>query len=623
VRGLYDPHAHPFTRIVHGLATSWDPSIVATRFPNNVFAAAWSPCSRSIAISWDGHPPTVEILDAATLMRTTILEPPTGGAWYFNHKLIFSPDGGLLTWFCDMGSDRGELISWDLQTGVRVSAISAEDLPRYDPSPITYSACGTMLGVLSCGLGNTTINTYNVLSGTHIYSHSVVKGSVSDRIWTHGECIRFATMTPESITTWEVGFTSAHAPAEVETLSIPDGCHNPDSFLVHPTFSRLALAHKRSVRVWDTQDSKFLLGPTRVVQVYGMSFSLDGHFFACNGVIPEGGSAAIHLWKESHTGYVLHRRLPSNLGAGRPFISPDGRSVIAISTFAIQLWQTMDSTTSPSTISAPTSESDDDCFVIGFSPDETLAAVVRKRDETVTVLDLKSGIPRLTIDTGMEVYGLGVTGSSIVVVSDENIVTWNLPAGDRIPNLRVNVTDSVRTATFSHNYFHDDPPCPAISTSPDLHRIAVAETTTDYDDGTLVSGLCLYDVPTGQQLDTATAYQNESSFPIPWFTPDGREVWCVGDEGEVDRWELVEDTESDATELEYLGSTTHLPDGFPRESPRGYQVVDGRWILSPGGKRLFWLPPEWRSHEWRRMWDKRFLALLHDELPEAVILELE
>jgi len=503
VRRLYDPHARPLTRIVHGLPTSWDPSIVATRFPSNIFAAAWSPCSRSIAISWGGNPPMVEVLDAATLVRINILEFPTG-VWGHGRQLIFSPDGRLLTWFGFHETRYGKLISWDLQTGVLVSAISAEDLPRYDPSRITYSACGTMFGVLSCGSDDTTINTYNALSGTHVCSRTV-KGLVSREIWTHGECLRFATMTLGSITMWEAEFASTHVPTKVETLSIPDNCQNPKTFLAHPTLPQFALIHKERVRVWDTQDSKFLLD-TVDAKPWGMSFSPDGRFFAFNGTVLEGGDTGICLWMESHTGYVLHRKLTSNFEAGRPFISPNGGSVIAFSNYVIQLWQTTDSTTSLSTVSVPTSQCGANGFVLGFSPDEALAAVVRKRDKTVTVLDLKSGTPQLTIDTGMWVYGLGFTGSSIVVISDKKIVTWNLPAGDHIPNLRVNATDSVQTTTFDHDYSDTDQPSPAISVSPDLRRIAAVEVVSD-DGLNPMSCLYLHDMPTGQHLGTVIADQ--------------------------------------------------------------------------------------------------------------------
>jgi len=580
------------------------------RFPGYVTAAAWSPCSRSIAISWGKYPPTVEILDAATLVRLTILEFPTDNLGT-GSRLIFSPDGRLLTWYgpSDMG---WKLISWDLQTGVVVSAIFAGE-GRHSGS-IAYSACGTMFGVLSHDpedFDDTTIDTYNALSGTRIRSHAIVEGLVSGEIWAHGECFRFATMTPGSITTWEAGFISTHAPTEVETLSIPDGCCDPGSFLAHPTLPRVALFHQGRVRVWDAQDSKFLLDSAHGAYDDTVSFSPDGRFFACAG-------AVIHLWKEFDTGYILHQKLISNFEATGPLISPNGRSVIAFGGSVIQLWRTMDSTTSLSTVSAQTSRSSDNDFVLGFSPDEALAAVVRKMDKTITVLDLKSGIPRLTINTEMEVYGLGVTGSSMVAIGEGKIVTWDLPAGDHVPGLRANITDSVRTATFDIVRHSIHQPPPAISISPDLHHVAVVWNhfypTRSY--------LHLYDMHTGQHLQTVT--RDLHSIYSPWFTPDGREVWSVRYHGgPVDGWKIVEDSKSDITELEYLGSTTHQADGPPWQSSCGYQVTGGWWILGPSGKRLFWLPPQWRSYEWKRMWGRRFVVFLDYELPEAVILELE
>jgi len=605
VRGLYESRARPLTRIVHGLQTSWDPSIAATRFLRIVTAATWSPCSRSIAISWGTSPPTVEILDAATLMRLTVLEFPMGDLDH-TKQLIFSPDGRLLTSLVTYGAG-GKLISWDLQTGVVVSAISAER-GHYSDS-IAYSACGTIFGVLSHG-SDVTVNTYNVLSGTHICSH-LVEGLVKGKIRAHGECLRFTTMTPGSIITWEAGFASTHVPTKVEILPIPDGRHDLESLLVHPTLPRVAFIHKGRVGVWDTQHSKFLLDSAHEVFDYTMSFSPDGRFFASNGVTPEYGFTGIYLWKESHTGYVLHQRLISNSSTTGLLISPNGRSVIAFGGATIQLWHTTESTTSRSVVSAQTSRSNDRDFVLGFSPDEALAAVVREGDRTITVVDLKPGVPRLTIDAGMEVYGLGVSGSNVVAIGEGEIVTWDLPAGDHVLDLRANITDSVRTVTLGHDIGR---PGLDILMSPDLHHVAIVRYA-----GPNYSYLGLYDAHTGQHLQTVT---HDHSIYTPWFTPDGREVWCARKNGGLDGWKIVEDSKSDVTGLEYLGSTEHRPDGPPSRSPRGYQVRD-EWILSPSGKRLFWLLPQWRGFYRREVWGKRFLALLGRELPEAVILELE
>jgi len=528
--------------------------------------------------------------------------------------LIFSPDGRLLTSSvsCVAG---GKLISWDLQTGVVVSAISAEG-GHYSGS-IAYSACGTIFGVLFDGSDNpndATVSTYDVLSGTHICSH-LVGGLVGGEIRAHGECLRFTTMTPGSITTWEAGFASTHAPTKVETLPIPDGCRDPEFLLVHPTLPRIALICEWRVCVWDTQHSKFLLDPAHEVFNHTMSFSPDGRYFASSGVTPEGEFAGIYLWKESHTGYVLHRRLISDSSTTGPLISPNGRTVIALGGATIQLWHTMESTTSHSAVSAQTSWSSDYDFVLGFSPDEALAAVVRKKDKTITVVDLKSSVPRLTIDAGMEVDGLGVTGSNVVAIGEGEIVTWDLPAGDHILDLRANITDSIRTVTFNNDRHRIGQLELDILMSPDLHHVAIVGSA-----GPNSSYLGLYDAHTGQHLQTVT---HDHFIYAPWFTPDGREVWCEKSDGRSVGWKIVEDSKSDVTELEYLGSTRNRPDGPPSRSPRGYQITDDQWILSPSGKRLFWLPPRWRLPERQRRWGGRFLALLGDELPEAVILELE
>jgi len=542
-------------------------------------------------------------------MRLTVLEFPMG---HLDHttRLVFSPDGRLLTW---SGSDKpgGKLISWDLQTGVVVSAISAGE--GYYPFSIAYSACGTIFGVLSYG-SNTTVNTYNVLSGTHICSH-LVGGLAKGEIRAHGECLRFTTMTPGSITTWEAGSASTHAPTKVETLPIPDSCRDLPFLLVHPTLPRLALICEGRVRVWDTQDSKFLLDSAHSGFDYTMSFSPDGRFFTSSGATPEGNSTGICLWKESHTGYVLHQRLISDSPNTRPLISPNGRSVIAFGGITIQLWHTMESATSRSAVSAQTSRSNGGDFVLGFSPDEALAAVVREGDKTITVVDLKSGVPWLTIDAGMEVYGLGVTGSNVVAIGEGRIVTWDLPAGDHVLDLRANITDSARTVPFDIDRHVIGRPKSVILMSPDLHHAAIMGYPGPND-----SYLSLYHTRTGQHLQTVTY---DHFIYAPWFTPDGREFWFMRGDGELDGWKIVEDSKSDVTGLEYLGSTEHRPDGFPWQSSRGYQITDDEWILSPSGKRLFWLLPQWRGWYVQRVWGKRFLALLRKELPEAVILELE
>ena len=598
VRRLYEQHARPLARIVHGLPTSWEPSIAAVKLPSPIGAAVWSPCSRFIAIVWGKSRATIEILDAVTLRRRSTLESPLDGTRWF----VFSPDSRLLTWF---GDNPGKFMSWDLETGVLVSAIPPEQSMRpTDCHSATYSACGTMFAVLFLSGHTSTICIYNVLSGKHIYSHSV-EGPILHQIWTHGESLRFATAGSGSITMWEVEFDSTRAPTEVESLHIPgDSRHQ----VLHPDPPRLAFITGGRVKVWSARDSKLLLDSADVGWPRRMSFSPDGRYFACGTNGPE-----FYLWKESPIGYALHRKLVSNVGPSESLLSPNGESIVAFGGLVIQLWRTKDPSTSLSVVPTWASQGDEGSFILGLSPDEALAAVTRMGGETVKVLDLKSGVPRLTIDTGMKVYALEVSGSTIAVVGEGRIVTWNLPAGNDVLNSRANVNGSFQTTAFSHLPFPTITPRPTISMSSDLRRVAIVEAR-----GHTVSCLQLCDVPTGQCLGSMPI----KSVTSPWFTPDGRGVWCVADNGEADLWEIVEGSES-KIELEHLESSIHPPDGFPWQSSRGYEVTNSGWILSPSRMRLLWLPPHWRSDGWDVMWSGRFLALLGCELSEPVILDLQ
>ena len=488
-------------------------------------------------------------------------------------------------------------MTWDLQTGGVVSQ------GRLASPLVAYSTYGTMFGVLS--LDHTpTISTYDTPSGTRICSHSV-EGSALHQIWTHGDCLRFATINSQSVTTWEVAFGSTDAPAEVGSLCIPDGFHSPIIFLLHPALPRLVFTAEERLLVWDAQHSKLLLDFADIGNCIETDFSPDGRLFAC-----KTSHSELYLWKESPTGYILHQKLIFGSGGLGLLISPNGESVITSDCLTIQRWRTTDSNTSPSVVPTQSSRRDLGAFILGFSPDETLAAVTQCGDEMVTVLDLKSGVPRMTIDTGTKVFGVGMARSAVVVVGDGKIVTWNVPAGDCVLDPRLNINDSVRTTVF-------DPPTldiwasqPTTSVSPDLRRIVIMELDQF---GILATHLHLYEVHTGQRIISVC----ESTLRSPQFTPDGCEVWCFSNGNEAVRWKIVESSESNATGLECLGK-----DGLPFQPSRGYKVTDNGWILNSSGKRVLWLPSHWYSQDWRRMWRGWFLALLHPELSEVVILEL-
>jgi len=462
---------------------------------------------------------------------------------------------------------------------------------------MSYSGCGTLLGVL---FGSDTITTYNTVSGTHISSHSIPK-PIAGTIWTHGECLRFTTVESGSISIWEVSFTSSDAPTEICSLSAPDN-FSPKSLVFFPTLSRLAFILEGRVLVWDDQHQKTLLDSEDVKYPTKMSFSPDGCFLMCGTEGPE-----FHLWKESPDGYLPYQTLVSSARFASLAISPDGGSAISFGGPILQLWHTTNHPTSLPTISTQDSQYTKE-LLMEFSPSELLLAVAQRLSNTATVLNVKSGNPLLVIDTSTKICGLRITETTIIVVGDGKIVTWDLPAGDGVLNAKRNIADSIQTTMFEYSEANGHL---FASISPDLSCIAFGSIMCSEED------LCLYDMHTGKKLAVT-----RSGGWRPGFTLGGHEVWCATDDDIAAWWTIVEDG-SNVTKLEHLKNVEELLEGTPWQPLHGCQVTDDGWILSSSGKLLLWLPHHWRSMETGRRWSGKFLALQSSELPEAVILELE
>jgi len=593
---LYEPNAHALMKVVQGVPLLWDQALSTTlRYSDPILGLSWSPCSRFIAAA--SYSTGIQILDAVTFKRLKTFTYPHN----FTQLLAFSPESHLLTW---LGIKSKVFTTWDFLTGVLVSETQVGERSAEDAHSMTYSKCGTKFGVLFKG-NNTTIGIYNILSSIPICFH-LLKEPVIGTIWTHGELIQFTTLAPKSIIVWEAGFTARLPPTEVESLSIPNNFDPSKQFLFLPTFSWFAFVLGNTVFVWDGHHSKLLLDSLDTKRPIYMTFSPDGHFFAYGTDVGE-----INLWERSPTGYTLHQKLTP--GSGGPFVpcelllSPNGQSIVVSAGRTLHLWHTSDPT-------APSSSSTQAIkrarqFILGFSPDKSLAATARLETNIVTVLNLKSSVPQLIIDTDMRVYGLRVNGDTIIVVGSEKIITWKLPTGNGILNARANTSDSIQTTIFRH-------PLPpyllqvhSTSISPNLNHIAV---TGKVVGGT--AGLSIYDMSTGKHLISNLIH----GLDTPWFTPDGHEIWSSYPEG----WAIIKGSESTITKLKHLNLTQGPFGGFPWQSSLGNQVMNNGWILNSSGKQLLWLPHHWRVRESHSVWDGQFLAFLSYDLPDVVILEV-
>jgi WD40 repeat protein len=483
VHEMYNKYKCPLVRVVHGLPTSWEP-VVATVYNKDFHSAAvWSPCNRFIAVA---KSEVVEIHDAVTLnLLHSFRHPQDSGAL----QLSFSPDSHFLTQF-----NYGDIITWDLQTGSSVGTVMPKGMSvDHRDFSSTYSVDGKMLAILYQGGSGESyfIATHNLFT-THTHLYHVLEGRITPPIFTCGKFLQFVTVKSRHITLWEVEFTLTHPPAVVQCWTIPDGIADTEAFnesLFLPTFFRLAIAFQNRLLVWDAQGSKLLLNISPV-DAHTMTFSSNGHFFAC--ILRNTNE--VHVWKESSASYTLYQTLEFatfRVYAG-PLLSPDGESIVVSLQSIIHLWHTRD----PMFSSGPTLPEYQHDFLLGFSPNEAMAAFAHYLGNTVTVLDLQSGDPVLAIDTGVEIKCLGITENTIAVAGKRKIITWNLA----MQNPRANISDSAQSTTFDlsppscgHTFIH-------MSVSPNLSYVATLRVALQ----PLSTGLEIYDVSTGRCLAGVT-----------------------------------------------------------------------------------------------------------------------
>jgi hypothetical protein len=531
--------------------------------------------------------------------------------------MAFSPDSRTLTSLIRSHGGREEwfVVSWDLQTGGEIGATKWRETSEVDFKTgkiiysITYSTNGKLVAILSTHRYSATIAIYDVVSG--VYMHDVYHRTRANpdldlgtqsvyKMWAHGDSLRFAIPEPTAIAIWEVGFTPGATLVEVETISLPPNIVEmlsnefpPAPAEFHPLSYRLAFIPLRGpLVVWDVRTSAILLHDPDFHSGGQKTFSSDGRFFACTR------NSKVYIWESPSTGYSAFREFIPNDRDSTPLLSPNGKSIIAFRGPTIQLWHTK-SITPP--VFRPTTKRS---HLLEFHPDKSLAAIAPHRASTVTVVDLNTGVTQLTIDTSVQVRGLGLIGNTIVVIGDSKVITWNLPGWKFPPDARMDAKDSTRTIDLDKNLVG------TTSTSLDFQYIGLMTVSHRK------SFVEVYCISTGQYL------RYQAQVTALWFAPDGHDLWCATGDAEAKVLTVTQDT---------LDHTKTVPKseygkwGCPWGSSRGYQITSEGWVLRQDGKRLLMLPPLWRSsfREMEIAWNGKFLALLHMPLPEPVILELE
>ena len=164
-------------------------------------------------------------------------------------------------------------------------------------------------------------------------------------------------------------------------------------------------------------------------------------------------------------------------------------------------------------------------FILALPPGKSFAAVAHTCEKKITVLNLEGIEQQLSINTGIRVLCLGVTGRTVVAVGERKVSTWNVPAGGCGPNAGENIDEDVQTTTVDYptpptQFF----PLPRVSIFPNCNYIACIVDESGF------RALNIYDVSTGRHL-TGTTPDGTVEFSPMWFAQDNLEAWCSGRRG--------------------------------------------------------------------------------------------
>ena len=415
-----------------------------------------------------------------------------------------------------------------------------------------------MIGVAYTGVGQPDtfdIRIYDVDSRDCVYSHS--SDGLLAGIWTHEKHLRFAIILPgEKVSVWQVAFAPGCRHSKVaDDLAAPPGLNPARPFLFNSTLYTISYISRNILKIWDSRNARYPLCTDDICfNGSAMAFSPNGSRFACETI-----GSDIHLWEDRGGGYAIWWKLTSSVTSPIPLFSSDDNSVIAWNQSMLQLFSLKDSKDSatPTSVDASRTVGQRRPFIVNFSLGEQCIAFARLGGNEVTVVDRRSHDWRMNIDVGMQVQGLKIGHNAITVEGVRQLVTWDLPKErDVSVGSTATVKDSVRT-TVLKGLVNWGPKL--ISISPDL--LMLAEIWSERETGTAGS-LNIYDVETGAKIGGA-----KTDHDTPWFSPDGRQVWCGEAVGEVQGWEVVESSGSSKIEL------TPLAGNRPKAGPGDPPVV--------------------------------------------------
>ena len=347
----------------------------------------------------------MEIRDALTFELLSTLQP-TEHTSQLTGTIAYSSDGRSL---CVSNT---AIIIWNLQTGGVAKEIQCDEI--YDAPPV-WSSDRKMISTMFSTQGNNscTVREHDVASGTTSLPIKF-QSQYKPHLWVHEEAFRIMTTARDGeVHTIDI---SEVEPSLTKIESSPIQLGERDCWIesFSPTTYRISIFIYWSsgrLLILDIRNSGCLLDDGRVFSSH--DFSSDGGLFAASRW------ERVHVWKYNDGRYTPWSQLPiptlNSYGSLLQF-SPTSSSILGHWSNTLRLWRLDGPSVTPVTY-----EKLD--FV---SRSGTYVVTAHHRGCAVIITNLLSRIPSQSIDPGMEVERLALTGNVLLVLGSGKVRAWQL-----------------------------------------------------------------------------------------------------------------------------------------------------------------------------------------------------
>ena len=402
VRRLYYQQRYASSpRVIVGNQDSWDQQLVTScKYDRSL--CTWSPCGRFIAV---GDRDGVEIRDSLSFELLSTLMPTRPGRGLIG-QLSYSMDGR------SVASTFGTLlVIWDIQTGGVAKEI---EYGGFYNVALAWSLNGSTIGIIplhDLDARDYTVYIYNVASGT-IHSPGTLLSTDVPRLLADDTSFRVMATARDDDGCIVNVFEAGPVLTKIESFRIRlrETDLRVESF--SQTSHRISVSAGQDYFVFDLRTSRCLLSAKH----------LGSHCFSSNGSLFAGiSTSALRIWKYTSDGYTWWRNFPCwGLPTSDHFLqfSPTSSSLLIRSDYILRLWR-LDG---PPIVAHPGRRMP----LIALSHCGSYMAAGNESGSIVTITNLVSQTPPHSVDTGMTMDLLVLTGNVLLVSDFTTIAAWRL-----------------------------------------------------------------------------------------------------------------------------------------------------------------------------------------------------